>query len=175
MKTTLFTLLLTFSIALLSLSASAQGNHYYSSPTLHDPYGRFQMNFPGEPTYNYQDTPSEVGMLRMYNFMLETESAVYMVSYVDYPSSHIAGQDMEALLKRAAGGFINSLKLTSKSESIINYGNYKGILFYADNGEWYAVMRDFIVGNRLYQMGILSTGEIDVNTENEFFDSFVLK
>jgi hypothetical protein len=110
----------------------------------------------------------------MYQFMYQSGNAVYMVSYVDYPASKMVGQDVEALLKRAAGGFIKALSLTSRSESFINYGSYKGIMFLADNGENYTSMRDFLVNNRLYQIGIYQIGEISVKSENEFFDSFVL-
>jgi hypothetical protein len=159
----------------LSFNSLAQGNHYYSNNTLHDPYGKFQLNFPEEPKYSSQDIDIAGGSVRMYQFMYETANSVLMVSYVDYPESQIAGQDMDALLKKAAGGFIGQLKLTSKSETIINYGVNKGILFYADNGSMYTVMRDYIVKNRLYQVGILQYGAVDIKVENEFFDSFVLQ
>jgi hypothetical protein len=158
----------------LSFQSFAQGNHYFSGNTLKDPYGRFQLYFLGEPKYAFQDIDTDMGNVRMYQFIFETSDAAYMVSYVDYPAAKIAGQDKEALLKRAAGGFINALKLTSKSEVFINYESYRGIMFLADDGEKFTSMRDFLVENRLYQLGIFKYGEIDAREENEFFDSFVI-
>ncbi len=158
----------------MSLTTIAQGNHYFSGNTLYDPYGRFQLYFPGEPTYNYSDLNTEMGSVRMYQFIFETHDAAYMVSYVDYPADKMALQNMDDMLKNAASGFVKALELTSRMETFINYGSYKGIMFLADDGEKYTSMRDFIVNNRLYQIGILKIGQIDVQTENEFFDSFVL-
>jgi hypothetical protein len=164
-----------FALMAFVLSTYAQGNHYYSNKKLNDPYGKFQISFPGEPTYGVQDVETDMGTVKMYTFMYESSNAVYMASYVDYPADKIAGQDIEAMLKRAAGGYIDALKLESRSQSIINYGTNKGILFYADNGSMYTVMRDYMVKNRLFQVGILQMSAIDIQVENDFFDSFVIK
>jgi hypothetical protein len=158
----------------LSFTTFAQGNHYYSGSTLSDPYGRCQIYFPGEPTYTYQDIDTDMGKVRMYQFMFQTTDAVYMLAYVDYPADKMVGRDIDAMLTKAANGFIDALKLTSRSQSFINYGSYKGIMFLADNAENYTSMRDFIVNNRLYQLGIFKVGSISSQTENEYFDSFVL-
>jgi hypothetical protein len=158
----------------LSLSSYAQGNHYYSNNTLTDPYGGFQLTFPVEPTYNYQDLETAVGTLRMYFFSYETSSVAYMMSYIDYPADKVALADKNEMLKGALNGYINNLKLSLQSEIKINYGNYPGLMFYANDGQKFSVIRDYLVDNRLYQLGILQLGQIPERLENEFFDSFVL-
>jgi len=159
----------------MSISILAQGNHYFKNNTLTDPYGKFQLSFSNEPKYSFQDIETAVGPVRMYMFMMETQDAAFMVSYVDYPADMVAKANKDDMLKGALNGYINHLKLTLRSENKINYGQHPGLLFYADNGEMYTVLRDFLVNNRLYQLGILKMSEISVQVENEFFDSFVLK
>jgi hypothetical protein len=158
----------------MSLASYAQGNHYYEGNTLYDPYGKFQLTFLTEPKYSYQDIETAVGTVRMYMFMMETQDAAFMASYVDYPADMVAQANKDDMLKGALNGYINHLQLTLRSESKINYGSHPGLLFYADNSQMYTVLRDFLVNNRLYQLGILKMGEISVQQENEFFDSFVL-
>jgi hypothetical protein len=173
-KTSIYVLAL-FAFMALNFSMYSQGNHYFSRNTLTDPYGKFQLFFPGEPQYSYQDLETAVGSIRMYQFIYEDVAGdAYMLSYVDYPASVIAAADKNELLKSAAGGFIGHLGLTLQSEVKINYGDHHGLMFYADNGEIYSVMRDFLVGNRLFQIGILKYGAISVEMENNFFDSFVI-
>jgi hypothetical protein len=175
MKSLVYKTFIFMAFMAFSLSAFAQGNHYFSGNTLYDPYGKYQIYFPGEPQYAYPELETAVGKVIMYQFIFESVSGdAYMVSYVDYPASVIEAANKEELLKNAAGGFINHLGLTLRNEVKINYGNHHGLMFYADNGQIYTIMRDFLVNNRLFQIGILMYGEIPVEVENEFFDSFVL-
>ncbi len=135
--------------------------------------GKFKIQFPGQPTTSSQDQKTDIGNVTLYQFMYETESSVYMVSYVDYPADKLNPNKKE-LLTNAKNGFVNALNLTVSDEGFITYGQHQGIRFVASDSEKSCVMRDYLVDNRLYQLGILQFGKISEQAENDFFDSFEL-
>jgi hypothetical protein len=56
----------------------------------------------------------------------------------------------------------------------MTYAKHPGILFHAQGSGMYCSMRDYLVDNRLYQLGILQMSAITEQAENDFFDSFEL-
>ncbi len=136
--------------------------------------GRFKAMFPETPTKGEQEVTlsDELGKTTIYTFMYETDALVYMVSYCDYPATYTANADIQDLLKKAQGGFETSLKLTNEFSETVSLQGYKGIHFKSKNDEYYAEMKDFLIGNRLYQIGILKYGGYATSTADKgFFES----
>ena len=82
--------------------------------------------------------------------------------------------DKKALLDRAKNGFVKQLNLTVSDSMYMNYAKHPGVMFHAKSKLWTCAMRDFLVDNRLYQLGILQVNAITDQEENDFFDSFEL-
>ncbi len=156
------------SLALLLCTFASIGQ-----PKYYDYAGKFKVQFPGKPATDSQVQETDIGNVTLYQFIYETQDYVYMVSYVDYPADKL-NPDKKELLKNAKDGFVNALNLTVSEEGFITYGKHQGIRFVANDSEKYCIMRDYLVDNRLYQLGILQFGKISEQAENDFFDSFEL-
>lgn len=153
---------------MLSLASVAQNSKFY------DYAGKFKILFPGTPTPGSQNLDTDMGPVTLYQFILETQSAAYMVSYVDYPADQMVNKDKNALLDRAKNGFNGALKIATTDSLFMTYAKHPGILFHAQGSGMYCSMRDYLVDNRLYQLGILQMSAITEQAENDFFDSFEL-
>ncbi|MFN8255101.1 MAG: hypothetical protein U0W24_05390 [Bacteroidales bacterium] len=159
---------MTLIVAFCLFAYNVQAQKFY------DYGGKFKIQFPGNPTPGTQNLETDMGPVVLYQFIYESQTAAYMVSYVDYPADKMKGQDYKALLDRAKNGFIGALNLTTVDSMYINYGRHQGLMFHGEGAGMYCVMRDYLVDNRLYQLGILQVSAISIQEENEFFDSFEL-
>jgi len=160
----------TIALALLfcTFAALSQNSKYY------DYAGKFKIQFPGTPKTDSQNMTTDMGAVTLYQFMYETSNGVFMVSYVDYPADKLAQQDKKELLNKAKNGFVNALKLNISEERFMTYAKHPGVIFLADDGTQFSSMRDYLVENRLYQLGIFQVGAISDEMQNDFFDSFEL-
>jgi hypothetical protein len=160
-------LFLMFQINAFSQSGDGTSGKYYNYA------GKFKITFPGTPSVSDNSIETDMGTVVLYQFLYETETSAYMVGYTDYPADKMEGADVSQLLERAKKGFCESLGLTVSDEGTAYVGSHQGIWFNGtDNSQYYAVMRDFLVENRLYQIGILSTDLISNDMKEIFLYSF---
>lgn len=159
-------ILLIFGICIFGLS--------FSQHTYHD--SKFKINFPGEPSEKEQDVETAVGPITMYSLMYEGYNSAYMLAYSDYPSSFIKDGNKADLLDNAKGGFIGSLGIEVTYERKISIKGHPGIYFKAEGSGYYCVMKDYLVNNRLYQIGILRADRFPTNKEiDDYINTFSLK
>lgn len=142
----------------------------------HGVEGNFKIMFPGVPKKNISDVPTDLGTIKMYQYMYEaSQTKVYMVAFSDYPPKYMQASKSMELLQNAKNGFISSLKIKVTEENSIKIGNHPGIMFKASANGWYAVMRDYLIDNRLFQIGIMQEGsEISEKDIEDFIYSFEL-
>jgi hypothetical protein len=138
------------------------------------PDGKFTVSFPGKPDFASEPIESEHGSILNNMYIYEHSSSLaYMLAFTDYPDNHIAPYDPYELLDNAMYGFVDEVGLKVDSAEKISSGSYPGIEFIASGDGFNAHMRDFLVDNRLYQIGILSsTGSLNHSDANAFFDTF---
>ena len=139
--------------------------------------GKFQINFGGTPNITTESVPTDVGNIEMTTFMYEKSATeIYAVFYGDYPSSILDVSEPEELLKNGKQGVVNSIGIVQFDvEEELNKDGNAGLHFRGTNGSFYVEYEMYMVGNRLYQVGILRDGSYPTqeNIEN-FFGSFEL-
>jgi len=137
---------------------------------------RFSITFPYEPSYESNPIQTDVGEVMMHTYMYENDGVVYMCSYTDYPASLNTEGQSATMLKNAQTGFTNQLQIKVSYENKTLIGNYEGLYFKADNKEVYAVLKSYLIGKRLYQIGIMTYYEYPTQTViDSFLNSFSLK
>ncbi|MBN2756820.1 MAG: hypothetical protein JXR51_06540 [Bacteroidales bacterium] len=159
-----------------NLNSDKQNSTIILQKKYYSPEGDFKIMFPGEPTVKKSDVPTEVGTIKMYQYMYEqTPTKIYMVAFSDYPSKYMEASKSYEMLQNAKGGFINSLKITVKEENAVKIRNHPGIMFKASDDGIYVVMRDYLVNNRLFQIGIMQQDyQISEKDIEDFIYSFEL-
>ncbi len=140
--------------------------------------GNFKINFPKEPTTSTSTVPTEVGDIAMYTFMYEESvTKVYLVSYAEYPSELMKDADTKELLKGSKEGQIANLGEGAKvdEEKDITIGEFPGTYFKANGGGFYVAAKNYLVGNRLYQLVIMRDGSYPSDEDVKgFLDTFAL-
>lgn len=149
--------------------------------------GNFSVDFPGTPTENSQVTSTEVGDIKIHMFMYQPPGveAIYMVGYNDMPAELMEAQDEAGLKSMLDGGIeggLGALKTLDSHEPVIDkketykfYDKFQAIKVKAHNGKYYAYIKCFINGNRLYQIWKLKDGDYASESKvDKFFDSFKL-
>lgn len=133
----------------------------------------FSIVFPYEPVRQVQDIETDgLGIVQMISYIYEDASTAWMIAYTEYPAEHM---QQSGLLESAKNGFITSLELVVATEWAISKDIYEGIYFQAGNEQTFCVLKDFIVGNRLYQIGILQSDEYpSEEVVDRFINSFNL-
>jgi hypothetical protein len=141
------------------------------------PDGTFSIMFPGIPEFSSEAIETEVGMLDNYMYIYEHSYALaYMVAYTDYPEQYLEGEDSQELLNNAMYGFIEEIGSEPEKTNNITLDKHPGLEFTASGNGYWAHMRDYLVHNRLYQIGILSSSEkVNEGDALAFFKSFILK
>jgi hypothetical protein len=139
--------------------------------------GTFSIKFPSKPEFSTEPVETEVAILDNNMYILEYSiDLAYMVAYTDYPQDHIDQYDSYELLDGAMSGFVGEIGMTIDKQDKIDIKGHDGIEFVATGGGYWAHMRDYLVKNRLYQIGILSTsGPVNEADAEAFFDSFKLQ
>jgi hypothetical protein len=138
--------------------------------------GKFKIQFPGEPSENKETVDTDAGKIDMVTYMYEQgTSKVFMVAYSDYPADMISSNDSKDMLKGAKEGFTGNLQLTIDFEEFFMIDGYQGLYFKASNATYYSAIKQNLVKNRLYQIGILSAeGEVSSTDIQDFLETFEL-
>ncbi len=138
--------------------------------------GTFSIKFPAKPDFSTEPVETEVGILdnNMYIYEHSVDFA-YMVAFSDYPQEHIDKYEPYDLLDGAMTGFVGEIGMNIDKQDKIDINGHEGLEFIASGAGYWAHMRDYLVINRLYQIGILSTsGPVNDADAEAFFDSFKL-
>lgn len=145
--------------------------------TLMAPDSSFTIDLPGEPEYSMEEVETEVGILQNNMYIYEySYTLAYMIAYSDYPKDHIEKYDADELLQNSMNGFVGEIGMEIENNEKIKIKKHAGIEFVAAGGGYWAHMRDYLVDNRLYQIGLLSTAEaINEADAAAYLNSFKLK
>lgn len=138
--------------------------------------GAFSIRFPAKPEFSVEPTETEIGVLsnNMYIYEHGIELS-YMIAFSDYPQEYIGQYEPEGMLKGAMEGFVEATGMTVEKQEKIDIKGHEGIDFMASGGGYWGHMRDYLVENRLYQVGILSTsGPVNEVDTEAFLNSFKL-
>ena len=148
--------------------------------------GQFRIEVPGgEMDRKEKVIHTELGEIAYVTYvhqtpLKESENALYIVSYCDYPANSMHSDSLELL----EDFFSNTIEKASESvfgevryEDDIRYIDYPGKLFRIDYRQGTATLKSkvFIVNNRFYNIQIATTkGKSLNNAADHFLDSFFL-
>jgi hypothetical protein len=138
----------------------------------------FSVKMPTEPTTNAQLVNSYFGFLQLITFESEYESISFIVAYSDYPPGSLDVIPASSILLAAREGIVASQQGTLERELLITIDDtYQGRDFEFRSGDGLFVyrFRIYLVGNRLYRIGIAAPAEDGFPKGTErFLDSFKL-
>jgi hypothetical protein len=172
----------TIAISLMILFLNGMGLAFQERvewPTLSSPEGRFSAVMPEKPQTNVRDVDTTVGKLALYTFGASNNIGQYMISYADYPNEASGDTQREAVLDGVRGGVLKGLAAELVSETRITLNGYPGRELRArkmsDGSELVFTWRTFLVGRRLFQLGV-ATSKVDAESPDiqKFLTSFEL-
>jgi hypothetical protein len=142
--------------------------------------GKFSITAPGELKEELQSVDTDVGKIDIHMYTLEKSGRAYVVGYSDYPQEMINQTDPQKLLdggrdgamKNVSGKLIKEKKITLKE----NPGRELVLDGTSASGQEATIMaRLFLVGNRLYQVMVVTPKGADSSSEtSDFLGSFKL-
>ena len=136
--------------------------------------GGFSALFPGTPTQSSKTSPSDVGLLKSQQWVVETDEGAcsFLVMCTDYPVDFAAKQKPSEVLER-----VRPAKSPVKSEKEIKVGDLPGREFVYESGGVVLVKRAFWAQPRLYQLVVGFEPPKDIQRSGDaekFFNSFQL-
>jgi hypothetical protein len=149
-------------------------------PTFNSPEGRFGVVMPTKPKVEVREVDSAVGKLTLYTYSSSTSAASFMASFGDYPNEVTDVAQKEAVLDGVRGGVVNGLEAELVSEEKIMIGANPGRAFTARKAaaggtEYLFRWRIYLVGRRLYQLGVVVDKKNSAEPDSaKFLTSFQL-
>lgn len=162
-----------------SITQETSDNGISSDKFMHED-GKFRINFPGNPTIEPTSVPTDYGNIEMMQFTYEKSiTEIYMVAYSDYPSAIVAEGNPEDMINNAKNGFLGEMGMTLEEEKKIEIDGNPGLYFRAyvisAQGNYYTIVADYLVNNRLYQVAMIRDGSYPSReSEQSFINSFEL-
>lgn len=137
--------------------------------------GNFKIKFPGEPDKSKEIVPTEVGKVELFSYTYEISATeIVMISYADYPSSAIEGQDAYELLNNTKDGAMGDLTTVMDLSKEIEVEGYPAV-YAKGNGQYFVIYQCMLIKNRLFQLMIARDGSYpSEEVEKEFIGSFKL-
>lgn len=122
------------------------------------PEGRFAVEVPLEPTLRTRPVETAAGAIDLHLYVLEDDRHSYMASYSDYPEAIVASSTPDAMLDGARDGAALNIQGSVEEEREIALDGHPGraVLLTDSTGELVLDLRLYLVGARLYQVGVLS-------------------
>jgi hypothetical protein len=123
--------------------------------------GRFKVNFLGAaPDVSTQSIPTELGDIEITMFLYEKSiTEAYIIGYNDYPSAIIEAGSTDEMLAGGKEGVANSMGITQFDlEEEVSLDGNAGLHFKGVAGALHIEYQMYVVGNRLYQIGIVRDG-----------------
>jgi len=139
--------------------------------------GRFKVKLPSKPTYVQDEITIGSEQYPKDIYLCEVdEQLAFIVAYSDYPQEEIDRLGAEKVLQRAKEAACSAYLIQKPEESKEwNFKKHPGIYFKGNNGAFYTEYRLLLVGNRLYQIGLMRSDEYpDGKTSKRFMRSFKL-
>lgn len=140
--------------------------------------GKFSISFPGEPEVAID--PIAIGdgsSINMTSFTYQpNEKSVFLLAYADYPVASIEKIKARDVIKNVQSGNLSSFGIDkAEEEKEVDYGDSPGLLYRAGKSGSYLVSQIYLVGNRLYQIELLSETSYPTDEQvKAFIDSFKL-
>ncbi len=135
--------------------------------------GRFSVLFPGSPTLNDQPVALPDGdSVTLHQFHFEENNLSYLVMYNDYPAKYVSGGPL-SILESVRDGSTESLKATLTSDGPTDLNGVPGRAFkFTDKDGSTYVVRDFLDGQRLYQVIVTVGAGSSATQAEDFLNSF---
>jgi hypothetical protein len=149
-----------------------------SAPTFSSVPGSFSVRAPAR--FREEVKALDLGKgahVNLHSFSGDADDVVYVVTYVDYPPELVASFDRESMLDRVVKGQVTETHGQLIHSDRIMLGEHHGRtteLEVAVDGIALTMRgRDYLVGNRLYQMFTMQKrGQPDALLAQSFLDSF---
>lgn len=164
--------------------AAADGTKTENSETSDEPKrekyrsdaGSFAIDFQGTPEVTTEEVPTEVGSIMVTMYMYEkSRKEVHIVGHSDYPAELVALSDPMEMLKGAQEGVTGNLEAVPTDEKTSEFEGNKALEFRASGSGFNLAYKLILVGNRLYQIGIMKeTDEVTAEEVDAFIGSFEL-
>lgn len=148
-----------------------------------DKDGKFSVKMPGQPQKTSQVEPTEVGDILIEMFMYEESATkIYIVGYNDYPSvlfEDATDEDIAQTLDDVLMGATSAVGLDiieEKTDLDLDGTMGKMVKAKSSTNSFHAHYKAYMVGNRLYQVGMIRDGSYPMDEKSEtFFGSFKLE
>jgi len=140
--------------------------------------GRFKVNFlGGTPDVTAQSVPTELGDIEITMFLYEKSiTEAYIIGYNDYPSAIAEAGSTADMLAGGKEGVINSMGVTHLDlEEEVSIDGHSGLHFKGVAETMHIEYQMYLVGNRLYQIGVIRDGSyVTQDKVDTFFGTFEL-
>jgi hypothetical protein len=150
------------------VAAGAQQMQPYTSTD-----GRFTVNFPQAEVKQDSSTVTLQGTdtttLHQFSVELANGQVSYMVMYNDYPAGYATG-DPQTVLAATRDGALD--KKTLLSDTVISLNGVPGREFTAKDDTWNYTVRQYLQGQRLYQLIVVSSSASPATQTSDFMTSF---
>jgi hypothetical protein len=137
--------------------------------------GAFSVSLPGVPADTTTSLGSPVGEIMMHKFSLNQETALYEVTYSDYPDTLFEIQSVDDILNGLLYTYTADGRVPPLNVKIVSLGDYPGreIDILSPDNQLYMKIRAYMVGHRLYQATVITqkAHSLSVNVD-KFLDSF---
>lgn len=136
--------------------------------------GRFSVLFPGEPKKNIKLLNTIAGKIDLVMYTAGSKKSGFVVGYADYPEEAVKDPEPQKMLDGARDGALSNVRGELVDETVLDFQGYPARELEIDVPRRGTVRaRLIIVGNRLYQMMVISPSDnILYEKGTEFFDSF---
>jgi hypothetical protein len=137
--------------------------------------GRFTVNFPqGEVKQGSQTVTLQRGdATTVHQFLLaQSDGASYLVMYNDYPAAYVTG-DPQTELAAARDGVTNGKTLLL--DTMIGLNGVPGREFTAKDDNRNYTVRQYLQGQRLYQLIVVSNSSSPAAQISDFMTSFKIQ
>jgi hypothetical protein len=139
--------------------------------------GAFSILVPGTPNEQAISVNTEAGSIDGHLFMVGRKDMSYLVAYADYPDTLIQKRTPDAMLDGARDGAVANAQGKLLGELVISINGYPGreLKIESPDGQGIMKARIFMVGHRLYQVGVVTPKEKALSRNiGKFLDSFKL-
>ena len=139
--------------------------------------GGFSVEMPGKPEIQTQARATIFGVIRPVVYLVDHPEAQYLLNYADYPPGLVGESTPDVILDGAVLGLVSDTGGSLQAVEAIELQGYPGreVHVTAPDGRSEIRARIYLVGERLYQLLVLASVEVDVAADTaRYFDSLSL-
>jgi hypothetical protein len=139
--------------------------------------GGFSVLLPASPEETTEFLPSPAGDIVFQKVNVDQPTALYEVSYADYPDTLFAIQSPGEILEGLLYTYTVNGQVKPLSYTAITLGEHQGneVEIFSPDGQLYIKARAYFVGRRLYELTVITRKEHSRSVDiDEFLDSFRL-